>query len=206
LERGLKALLYKIGAILFAYGPWGILLLSVIDSVGIPLPAAMDVLLIGLAAESVKAPHHAYFAALMAVAGSVGGNVALFMAARRGARWLQKSEPPPGKRQRFREWFARYGLLTVFVPAVTPAPPLPLKVFVISAGALRTPFYRFLVVVTLARAIRFFGEAWLGLVLGKDAQGFLTRHGWALTGTAAGLTIALYLIVWLCESRRQPAL
>lgn len=202
----MKVLLYKIGAVLFAYGPWGILLLSVIDSVGIPLPAAMDVLLITLAAGSVKAPHHAYFAATMAVMGSVGGNVALFLAARRGARWLQRSEPPPGKRQRFREWFSRYGLLTVFVPAVTPAPPLPLKVFVISAGALRTPFHRFLLVMTLARSIRFFGEAYLGLVLGKDAQGFLSRHLWALTGLAAGLTIALYLLIWLRESRRQPAL
>src|ERR1035438_586843 len=104
----MKALLYKISAVLVAYGPWGIFLLSVVDSVGIPLPAAMDVLLIGLAAESVKAPHHALFAALMAVIGSTGGNMALFSAARSGAGWLKRSEPPPGKRQRFREWFSRY--------------------------------------------------------------------------------------------------
>src|ERR1035438_7940177 len=77
----MKALLYKISAILVAYGPWGIFLLSVVDSVGIPLPAAMDVLLIGLAAGSVKTPQHAFFAALMAVIGSTGGNFALFSAA-----------------------------------------------------------------------------------------------------------------------------
>ena len=133
----MKALLYKISAILVAYGPWGILLLGVVDSVGIPLPAAMDVLLIGLAVGSVKAPHHALFAALMAVIGSTAGNIALYSAARRGAGWL-KSEAPPGKRRRFREWFARYGMLTVFVPAVTPVPPLPLKVFVITADTYET--------------------------------------------------------------------
>jgi membrane protein YqaA with SNARE-associated domain len=191
--------------VLVAYGPWGIFLLSVVDSVGIPLPAAMDVLLIGLAAGSVKAPHHAFFAALMAVIGSTGGNLALFSAARRGAGWL-KSEPPPGKRQRFREWFSRYGMLTVFMPAVTPVPPLPLKVFVVTAGALRTSWSKFLTVIVLARSIRFFGEVYLGLLLGKDAQGFLTRNGWTLAGLAITLAIACYLVARWVENRRQPAL
>lgn len=201
----MKALLYKISAVLVAYGPWGIFLLSVVDSCGIPLPAAMDVLLIGLAAESVKAPQHALFAALMAVIGSTGGNMALFWAARRGAGWLKSSAPPPGKRQRFREWFARYGMLTVFVPAVTPVPPLPLKVFVITAGALRTSRGKFVAVIVLARSIRFFGEVYLGLLLGKDAQGFLTRNGWTLGGLAIALACAFYLVVRWLESRRQPA-
>jgi membrane protein YqaA with SNARE-associated domain len=200
----MKALLYKISAILVAYGPWGILLLGVVDSVGIPLPAAMDVLLIGLAVESVKAPHHALFAALMAVIGSTAGNIALYSAARRGAGWL-KSEAPPGKRRRFREWFARYGMLTVFVPAVTPVPPLPLKVFVITAGALRTSRGKFLTVIVLARSIRFFGEVYVGLLLGKDAPGFLTRHGWTLGGLAIGAACAFYLVARWVENRRQPA-
>ena len=202
----MRALLYKISAVLVAYGPWGIFLLSVVDSVGIPLPAAMDVLMIGLAAGSVKAPQHAVFAALMAVIGSTGGNIALFSAARRGASWLKSSEPPPGKRRRFREWFSRYGLLTVFVPAVTPVPPLPLKLFVVTAGALRTSRGKFVAVIVLARSLRFFGEVYLGLMLGKDAEGFLMRHGWALGGLAVGLSIACYLVLRWVESRRQPAL
>lgn len=91
----MKALLYKLTAALIAYGPWGIFVLSVVDSCGIPLPAVMDVLLIGLAAGSVKAPQHAFFAAFMALIGSTGGNVALFTAARRGASWMKYG--PPGK-------------------------------------------------------------------------------------------------------------
>ena len=67
----MKAFLLKMQAALVAYGPWGIFLLSVIDSVGVPLPAAMDVLLITIAAGSAKAPRHAYFAAFLAVLGSV---------------------------------------------------------------------------------------------------------------------------------------
>ena len=201
----MSAILHKIAAALVAYGPWGIFVLAVVDSLGIPLPAAMDFLLITIGAAGVKTPQHAYFAALMAFLGSVGGNVGLFMAARGGARWLGRKEPPAAKTQRFRQWFSRYGMVTVFVPAVTPVPPLPLKVFVVSAGALRASFAKFLAVIVVARFIRFFGEAWLGLTLGKDASPFLERHGWALAGAALGLTLALYLVIRLMENRRQPA-
>ncbi len=182
----------RILAALVAYGPWGVFLIGVIDSLGLPLPATMDALLILIA---VKAPQRAYFTALMAVLGSMGGNVALFLAARYGVRRFARQAPAPGNPQRFRKWFNRYGLLTVFVPAVTPVLPLPLKVFVICAGVLHTPFPRFAIVVLLARVIRYFGEAYLGIRLGMDAQGFLQRNAWTLIGVAIGLALVLYLLI-----------
>src|SRR5262245_18825683 len=162
---------------LIAYGPWGVCLLSVIDSVGVPLPAAIDALVLGVAASSAQSPQTAYLTALLAVLGSLGGNIALFHAARHGGKLMQANEPAPGKRRRFRQWFHRYGLLTVFIPAVVPLAPLPLKVFVISAGALHTPFLRFLITILVARVLRYFALAYLGLQLGLDAQGFLIRNG-----------------------------
>ena len=102
-------------------------------------------------------------------------------------------EPSPGKRQRFQEWFRRYGLLTVFIPAVTPVLPLPLKVFVISAGAFHTPFGRFLLMILVARVIRYFGLAYLGLQFGADAQGFLQRNGWTLDGHRPGDDVRVLL-------------
>ncbi len=119
---------------------------------------------------------------------------------------FSRSEPAPGERRRFQEWFRRYGLLTVFVPAVVPFVPLPLKVFVISAGALHTPFRRFVVVIFAARVIRYFGMAWLALQLGADAQGFLTRHGWALAGIALALALILYFVIRKTEGRDEMAL
>jgi membrane protein YqaA with SNARE-associated domain len=202
----MKALLYKLSAGLIAYGPWGIFVLSVIDSCGIPLPAAMDVLLIGLAATSVKNPQHAVFAAIMAVLGSTGGNIALYAAARRGAGFLNGRQSVPAKGNRFCEWFSRYGLLTVFVPAVTPVPPLPLKVFVVTAGAMRVSRGKFVLTVVAARTIRFFCEIYLGLLLGKDAPAFLARNGWTLGALAIGMAIACYLVIRWVENRRQPAL
>jgi membrane protein DedA with SNARE-associated domain len=195
-------LLEKLAHALIAYGPWGVFLLGVVDSLGIPLPAAMDGLLVLIA---VKAPERAYFAALMAVLGSAGGNILLFFAAREGRRRFIKAEPPPGKRQRFEQWFHRYGMLTVFIPAVIPVLPLPLKVFVVSAGALRTPFSKFLAVLLLARVIRYFGEAYLGIALGKDAESFLARHVWTVAGAALALAAAVYVLIRMNDRRRATA-
>ena len=195
-------MLSKIAAALIAFGPWGVFLLGFIDSLGIPLPATMDALLILVA---VKAPHRAYFTALMAVLGTAGGSITLFLAVRHGRRLFLKDEPPPGRRQRFERWFDRYGMLTVFIPAVTPVLPLPLKVFVVSAAALKTPFSKFLAVILLARVIRYFGEAYLGILLGEDAQTFLVRHIWMILGIVLALAGAAYVLIGMIDRRRETA-
>ena len=156
-------MLHKITLALVAFGPLGIFLIGVIDSLGVPLPAATDYWLLTVA---VDAPQRAYFTALMAVIGSSIGSIALFLAARHGRKLFSKGEPTSIRGQKFQQWFNRYGLLTVFVPAVTPIVPLPLKVFVVSAGALHTRIGRFLAVLLAARIIRYFGEAYLGVQLG----------------------------------------
>lgn len=185
-------MLAKITSALTAYGPWGIFLIGFLDSLGVPLPAAMDALLLLIA---VKAPDRAYFAALMAVFGSLAGNVTLFLGARHGFRRLVRTVEDPGKPRRFREWFQRYGLVTVFIPAVVPLLPLPLKVFVITAGVLHTPFGKFFGVILLARLLRYFGDAYLGVRLGADAQGFLARNAWTLAGIALVAAAAFFLLV-----------
>ena len=94
-------MLRKIASVLIAFGPWGVFVLGLIDSMGIPLPAAIDALMLGVAIET---PQRAYFTALMAVLGSTGGNMILFQLARSGGRRFMKGEPPPGRRQTFQRW------------------------------------------------------------------------------------------------------
>ncbi len=205
----MRALLHKIAIALAAYGPWGVFLLALIDSMGVPLPAAMDAMVIGVAAASAKTTQsHAWLAALMASLGSVAGNIFLFQAARHGRRIIRRGEAAPGKSRRFEQWFQRYGLVSVFVPAVIPVVPLPLKVFVISAGAFHSPFSRFAAVIVVARLIRYFGLAWLGIQLGEDAEGFLVRNGWTLGVLALVMAFALYLLIRLNDRRQlrgEPA-
>jgi membrane protein YqaA with SNARE-associated domain len=199
---GKIALLLKtLADALIAFGPFGVLLIGFFDSLGVPLPAALDALLITIA---IKAPQQAYYAAVLAVIGSMAGNYILFHAARYGSRWV-KAETPDSKRERFRLWFARYGLLTVFVPAVVPFVPLPLKVFVISAGAMRTHTSRFLGVMFVARVIRYFGQAWLATRLGQDARGFLTHNAWNMAAVVFTMALALVALIKWYDRRRAEA-
>ena len=199
-------MLHRITTALVAFGPLGVFLLSVADSLGVPIPAALDVLLMGVGAASARNPRHAYFTALLAVVGSVAGNALLFLAARHGMRWVARREPQPGRQRRFRAWFHRYGLLSVFIPAATPIVPLPLKVFVISAGALHARLSTFLVVIVLARSIRYFGDTCLGIQLGEGAQGFLIRHVWILAGVALGCALAVYALMRANDRRRAATM
>ena len=194
--------LHSILDALTAIGPVAIFFLAILDSVGVPLVGGVDALLI---VTAVKTPHLAYLAAALATAGSVAGNFFLFRAAHYGGRKFAREAAPQGKRAKFQRWFQRFGLLTVFIPAVTPFVPLPLKVFVISAGAMHTPVQRFLSVVLLARVIRYFGEAYLGIRLGQDAQGFLRANMWNIVGIFLALAFVLVALIKWQDRRRVEA-
>lgn len=180
----------------------GVFVIGLLDSLGVPLIGGVDFLLIYLA---VNTPHLAYVAATAATMGSVLGNLILFRAARYGVRRFARHEAPEGKRQKFRLWFERYGLLTVFIPGVTPIVPLPMKFFVISAGAMNTPVGRFLGVVLVARAIRYYGEAYLGVHLGDDARAFLTNNAWYIAAIAVTMALLLVVLVRWYDRRRTEA-
>ncbi len=196
-------MLHRIAGALIAFGPPGVFLLALLDSLGVPLPAALDVLLLAIA---WKTPAHAYTSAALATLGSLIGNIALFAAARGGGRRWVKAFPEGGSPQRFRRWFHRYGLITVFIPAMFPVIPLPLKVFVVSAGVLHTPLPRFIAVILLARLIRYFGEAYFGIQLGEHAQYFLEHNAFAIAGAALALAALMVLAVKRAASRTDATI
>ena len=71
----------------------------------------------------------------LACAGSVIGSMILFFIARKGVKDYLDRHTMSGRGALFHEWFMHYGLLTVFVPALSPVP-TPMKLFVICAGAM----------------------------------------------------------------------
>ena len=87
-----------------------------------------------------------------------------------------------------------------------PIIPLPLKVFVISAGALHTRFGPFIAVMLLARAIRYFGEAYIGVQLGENAQHFFEHNAFTIVGAAIGLAFGLVLAIKLKDRRRDATI
>jgi membrane protein DedA with SNARE-associated domain len=189
-------LLHSLSDALVKFGPIGVFLVGLLESFGVPIPAALDVLVTYVAWQS---PRTAYLTAAIAVIGSLCGNILLFQASLHGGRRFLKA-PPPEAPQKFRKWFNRYGLVTVFIPALLPIP-LPLKVFVISAGVLHTSFRRFLAVILVARILRYFGLAYLGVQLGEHAKAFLKQNAWNLMGVSVVLAIVLYALVRFNDRR-----
>jgi membrane protein DedA with SNARE-associated domain len=194
-------LLHHLTDVLIAWGPAGILLLAILDSAGVPVAGVFDALLVLIAVEK---PSVAWLCAGLAIAGSTIGNVILFTAAHRGGRGFMEKAAPAGRAAKFREWFRRYGMVTVFVPALIPIP-MPLKLFVISAGVMGTPLSEFLTVTLIARSIRYLCLAWLGLALGRDSAGFLKSHAWWFAIGAVVLFLALYGFVMYRDRRASRA-
>jgi len=196
--------LNSIKDVLVSYGPWGVLLLAFLDSAGIPVSAGMDAMIILVA---VQAPDRAWLVASLAVLGSVAGNVLLFSAARKGRSWTRKEEAAvaPGEPGRFERWFREYGMITLFVPAIVPVIPLPLKVFVISAGIMRARLATVVAVIGVARVIRYSGEAYLGIKLGQESLGWLKSQVWVLTAIAFGFCGVVYLAARWNRRRRAQA-
>lgn len=190
----------RLEALVEAWGVPAVLLIAALDSAGVPLPAGVDALLVAVAAVS---PPQAFAAALLATAGSVAGNLVLFLAARKGGQaWLER-RTASGRARRFRDWFRQYGLITVFVPALVPVVPLPMKVFVISAGALGVRIRSFLLVVLAARIPRYAAMAWLGAMLGTSTTAWLQARLPHLAAAAALLALVLWLAVHAAVARRR---
>jgi hypothetical protein len=58
----------------------------------------------------------------------------------------------------------------------------------------------------LARTLRYFGEAWLGLNLGPQAEAFLRHNVWSLLGVALAMAVGFYIAIRWNERRRAPVL
>jgi membrane protein YqaA with SNARE-associated domain len=173
-------------------GPLGVLVLATVESAGIPNPGGTDFLLLFIAAAR---PQSSMLSAWLAVAGSVAGSMIFFELLRRGGERYLTKYTASGRGQRFRAWFLRYGLITVFIPAFLPIPILPLKVFAACAAAMGVPRMRFLLVILLARVPRYLALAYLGAQLGEHSGVWLRGHMWHLLVSAALLALALAALV-----------
>jgi membrane protein YqaA with SNARE-associated domain len=172
-----------------------VLFLAVLDSTGLPIVGGVDALLISVA---VHDPRQAYLAALCASAGSVGGSLILFEIARKGGEVLLTKHVRSKTGAKLHILFQRYGLMTVFIPAISPLP-LPMKVPVFCAGALQVRRVYFIAVVASARVIRYFTLAYLGHRYGTQTFHFLLSHWIVFTCVAVGLTIGVSVALRLYQ-------
>jgi uncharacterized membrane protein YdjX (TVP38/TMEM64 family) len=184
--------------LLLSWGPAGVFTIASVESAGIPNPGGTDFLLLAL---TIARPGDAFKGAALAVIGSLLGSVVFFEILRRGGERYLERYTSSGRGARFRAWFLRYGLLTVFIPALLPIPILPFKAFAACACVLGVSRTRFLLVLAAARIPRYFALAYLGSLLGKDSPAWLRSHGWYMLGFAAGLFLLLYALIRWSERK-----
>ncbi len=181
-------------ATLVSLGPWGVLIVSTVESLGIPNPGGTDWLLVGMA---IARPHDAALCAAMAVLGSLIGTAAFFDVMQRGGEKVLARYTSSERGAKFRAWFQRYGLVTVFVPALVPLPFLPFKAFAACAGALGVNRWRFMGVLFVGRAVRYSALAYLGVKLGsvENSKAFVKAHTWQMAMVAVGIFLFFYLLM-----------
>jgi membrane protein YqaA with SNARE-associated domain len=188
---GIKSSLQALLEWLKAFGPFGLFGISLVDSVGVPLPGGPDSVMILLSANN---PALMPLYAVAATAGSAIGCTLLYLAARRaGVAALKRVSIE--KRNSIENLLGRYDLIAVMVPAVLP-PPFPFKPFVLCAGAFKLKTWRFITAIFIGRAVRFLIEGWLAIRFGEDAGRIIKQHGWkvliavvAIAGVVIGLSI-----------------
>ncbi len=140
-----------IWALLQALGPWGVLLMALLDGAGVPLPGAVDAVVVSYVYGS---PHNTWLYVLLASAGSALGCLVLYLIGYFGGEVLIQKRMSPVKFEKVRADFEEHPLITVALPAIMP-PPFPFKVVVLSAGAFEMQWLHFLAAIFAGRLVRF---------------------------------------------------
>ena len=186
--------------VLTSLGPPGLLLLSCLDSVGVPIVSGVDALLI---AVSTVSPQQAYLAAMFAVIGSLIGSMILYLIARKGGEVLLAGRTSNRRGRKLRHWFEQYGLVTIFLPAVSPVP-LPMKIPVFCAGALKVRIVSFIAAIAVARVIRYFTLAYLGQRYGRYTLPYLKHHWLPIVFVILALCVLAVVVLKVIDRETEP--
>jgi membrane protein YqaA with SNARE-associated domain len=184
---------------LVSWGPLGVFVLSLVESIGIPNPSGTDALLLLV---TIERPRTAILCAVLASAGSLLGSELFYEIMRKGGDKFLLRHTLSGRGKRFRSWAQRYGMVTVFISALLPIPFLPLKVFAACVCAMGVSRTRFMLVLAAARIPRYALLAYLGAQLGENSAAWIKEHSWYMAALAVGLFGAMYaLLKWSDRTR-----
>ncbi len=179
-------------------GAAGVFIVALLDSSVLALPNATDVLIMYL---TIQQPALWWYYAAVATAGAVVGSLPLYLLARRGGEAFLTRRMSGRRSASAVNWYRRSAFSAVALPAFLP-PPMPLKIFVLLAGATALAPWRLVAALALGRGTRHAIEASLAMWYRDDAVSVLNRYGagGALVLMAvAAAAVAVYL--WRARSR-----
>lgn len=126
-------------------------LVGVADSSFLSLPEGNDFLVVYF---SILKPYSMPWLVLASALGSLAGSLLLFSVGRRGGNALLQKRFSPERVQRIEAWFKKFGVWAILIPCIIP-PPMPFKLFVLTAGVLQYRYSRFIFATLGGRLIRY---------------------------------------------------
>ncbi len=168
-------------------------------------PGSVDVCVILLAAH--RPEWWAYYAFLTTVGEVLGGYLTYRLAEKGGQQTLER-KVGKARAEIVYKGFERFGSATVLVGALLP-PPFPFTAVLMTAGVMQYPRKKFLLALMTGRATRFFAEAWLGRIYGRQMIGFFSRNYRSLVyllsamAAAAGIGTLIYFLWYRSRKRRK---
>ena len=202
-----KVILWVQGVLIPTIGPVGLFVVAFFDSSFLSLPEINDILVVTYCAAD---PGSAWIPITMATLGSLAGCSVLWVIGRRGGEPLLERRFGKAQVARTRVAFERWDLLALIVPALLP-PPMPFKIFVLSAGVFGVPWRRFAATLIVARGLRYVVWGLLGIFYGDEALELLRSfdrwfddQGWILL-SVVGAVALLGLLVWFLRRRARRA-
>jgi membrane protein YqaA with SNARE-associated domain len=185
-----------LGAFFWSLGGPGLLLLGILDSSFLFAPLGNDLLVVAMTARKHSAGAMLYYA-FMSTAGSVLGCLLVDVILRRaGEKGLEKYLPK--KRLEYVKCKVEKNAGWALALAAIAPPPFPFTPFVMAAAALQYSRHRMLLVVGVARMIRFTALGALALLFGprllKSVQNPVLQ--WFLIGLVVVCTVGSVISVW----------
>lgn len=163
----------SLSALVASIGGLGVMLIAIGDSSFLSLPEGNDLLIV-LLSTGKSWGNMAYYVG-MTIIGSVTGCLLLYSVGRKGGSPLLRRKFPRQAIERAEKLFERYGVLTVLIPSILP-PPMPFKIFVLSAGVFRLKTLEFLTAVLIGRTIRYSMWGILAVLYGNSVKLYMQQN------------------------------
>ena len=203
-----KVVLWVQGVLVPWLGPPGVFIAAFLDSSFLSLPEINDLLIVTSAATD---PDTVWIYAAMATLGSLAGCSVLWWIGRRGGEAFLVRRFGKQRVDDTRTAFARWDVLALAIPAVLP-PPMPFKIFVLSAGVFGVRYRRLAVTLLVARGIRYAFWGLFGALYGDEALATLriidqwfAERVLELGLLAGGVALAAITIALLRRRRRSAS-
>src|SRR6185503_7725766 len=150
-------------------GAPGLFVAAFLDSSFLSIPEVNDFLMVTSCAAH---PERAWLYVSMTTLGSLAGCSVLWWLGKRGGEGFLVRRFGPARVEQTRNRFKRWDVLTLAIPSILP-PPVPFKIFVLSAGVFGIPYRRVAVTLIVARGLRYLFWGGMGIVYGDEALSFL---------------------------------